>query len=215
MSASLLEEYIETGNTEALKQLLIKDPQVINKNTSHQVSPLMLSCYYKKREITAVLLEFLNEINLHEAAAAGRLDIVTHELFNKPAYIDSYSDDGFTPLGLAAYFNHEEVVKYLLSKGADVNLPSKNGYHVFPLHAAVAADSYEITEYLLEAGAEVNVRQQSGATPLHSAAQNGNIGILILLLEKGADINFRTETGKLAADLAAEKGFKDIAEILV
>ncbi len=214
MSLSTVEEYIETGNTEALKQLLIKDPNAVNADTSHQVSPLMLSCYYKKREITAVLLEFLNEINLHEAAAAGRLDLVTHKLFDKPETIDSYSDDGFTPLALAAYFNHGDVVKYLLSKQAEVNLPSKNGFQVFPLHAAVTANSYEITEYLLEAGADVNVRQQSGVTPLHTAAQNGNIGILILLLEKGADTSFKTEAGKSAADLAAEKGYKDIAEIL-
>jgi hypothetical protein len=39
--------------------------------------------------------------------------------------------------------------------------------------------------------------------------------MLILLLENGALVNIRMEGGKLPADLAREKGFDDIAEILV
>ena len=36
-------------------------------------------------------------------------------------------NDGFTPLHLAASFNQSEIVKILVSSGADVNAKSNNG----------------------------------------------------------------------------------------
>lgn len=214
MSADLLEIYIENNDAENLKALLMQNPKLSSVKTGAGVSPLMLSCYYKKPLITAILLEFAAALTLHEAAASGQLDHLMHLLFAHPENINAFSNDGFTPLGLACYFGHEKIVKYLLQKGADVNLPSNNGFRVFPIHSAVAANSFAITLLLIDSKAEVNVTQQSGVTPLHSAAQNGDVDILILLLEHGAETNIRMEGGKLPADLAREKGYLDIATIL-
>lgn len=214
MSIEKLEEYITTADLSKLDALLIQTPALATTLTSHQVSPLMLSCYYKKPEVTRVLLNYINEISLFEAAAAGKLEVVTHLIEVSPNSIDDYAGDGFTPLGLACYFGHEAVAKYLVAKGADVNRPSNNGFHVYPIHSACADNYTGIARMLIENGAKVNVKQQAGATPLHSAAQNGNIDLLILLLEHGAETNVRMEGGKLPADLAREKGFEEIAEIL-
>ena len=214
MSVELLEEYIAAADLVNLNDLLSRDPSLAKKITSQNVSPLMLSCYYKKPEVTALLLKYVDEINLFEASAAGRFDVVAHLVFTHPDAINSYADDGFTPLGLACYFGQFEVARYLVLKGADVNLPSNNGFHVFPIHSAAASSYTDIARMLIENGAMVNVKQQAGATPLHSAAQNGNLELLILLLENGAEINCRMEGGKLPADLAKEKGFEEIAEIL-
>ncbi|TKB95281.1 ankyrin repeat domain-containing protein [Pedobacter cryophilus] len=214
MQQTFLEELIIAGDEIAVKDYLLSNLSAINELTSHGVSPLMLSCYFKKPEITTILIELLDEITLFEASAAGKFDVVAHEIFKKPEKINDYSDDGFTALGLAAYFGREEVARYLVLKGADVNLSSKNGYHVFPLHSAVAGNHLNISRMLIENGAIVNVAQMSGVTPLHSAAQNGSVEIIILLLEKGAKVDIRMEGGKLPSDLAKEKGFEDIAEIL-
>lgn len=214
MSADLLEIYIETGDTENLKMLLMQNPKFSSVKTASGVSPLMLSCYYRKPQITAILLEFVPSLTLHEAAASGQIDQVMHLVFTHPDKTDSFSEDGFTPLGLACYFGHEKIVRYLLQKGANPNLPSDNGFRVFPIHSAVSGNYFEITLLLIDNKAEVNVAQQSGVMPLHSAAQNGNVDILILLLEHGAQTNIRMEGGKLPADLAREKGYLDIASIL-
>jgi len=141
--------------------------------------------------------------------------VVAHLVYTHPDAINFYAEDGFTPLGLACYFGHFEVARYLVLKGADVNLPSNNGFKVYPIHSAAAGNYTDIARMLIENNAQVNVRQQAGVTPLHSAAQNGNIDLLILLLEHGADINIRMEGGKLPADLAKEKGFDEIAEALM
>lgn len=215
MSLVLLEEYIQSGNTVALTELLRNNPKLAQQPTSHQVSPLMLSCYYKKPETTKILLDHLPDITIFEAASINKLDIVAKHLHENPELINDFSEDGFTALGLASYFGNEDVTRYLLLNGADVNLPSKNGYSVYPIHSAVADNHSMIVKMLLEAGANVNVRQMSGITPLHSAAQNGNIELIILLLEAGADVQAEMEGHKTPAQLAAEKGYEELAKILV
>lgn len=214
MSLDLLEEYIETGNIPALTDLLNNNPSLALKQTSSKVSPLMLSCYYKKPEISSIILKHVQDINIFEACAVGKFDSVAHLLYLKPELVNEFSEDGFTALGLAAYFGHEDITRYLLLKDADPNIASNNGFNVYPIHSAVAANHNMIAKMLMEAGAGVNVAQQSGVTPLHSAAQNGNIELLIVLLEAGSEVNARMEGGKTAADLAASKGFTDIAKIL-
>jgi ankyrin repeat protein len=214
MSIEQLEQHIITGDLQGLNDLLETKPALATTITSHKVSPLMLSCYYKKPEVTALLLKYVEQINLFEAAAAGKFDVVAHLVFSHPDAVNLYADDGFTPLGLACYFGQYEVARYLVLKGANVNQHSHNGFNVYPLHSAAAGNYTNIARMLIENGAEVNIKQQAGSTPLHSAAQNGNLELLILLLENGAEVNARMEGGKLPADLAREKGFDDIAEIL-
>ncbi|SDP59425.1 Ankyrin repeat-containing protein [Mucilaginibacter sp. OK268] len=214
MSIEKLEQYITTADLGKLEALLMQSPALATTITSHQVSPLMLSCYYKKPEVTDVLLRYVNQITLFEASAAGKLEVVSHFVETAPNTVDDHASDGFTPLGLACYFGHEAVARYLVTNGADVNRASNNGFQVYPIHSACAGNYTAIARMLVENGAQVNVKQQAGATPLHTAAQNGNIDLLVLLLEHGARTDVRMEGGKLPTDLAREKGFEEIAEIL-
>jgi ankyrin repeat protein len=214
MSTDTLEQYIQTGNLQALNTLLTSDPALAKANTSHGVSAIMLARYYNKVDVVNLLLNYLDELTLFEASAIGKFDVVAHLVYTHPELINEFSGDGFTPLGLACYFGQAEIARFLVLKGADVNIPSNNGFHVAPIHSAAAANQTEIVRTLIDGGAKVNVKQQSGVTPLHSAAQNGNLEVLILLLENGADIHVRMEGGKVPADLAREKGFDDIADIL-
>lgn len=209
-----LETLIETGNGQGIFDLLTKNPALASKDTSHGISPILLACYYKKPEIAAVIANFSNQINLFEACALGKLEEATLLTESDPEVINAFSKDGFTALGLAAYFGNEEIAKLLIAKGADVNIPANNGFNVFPIHSAVAAKNQNITKMLINAGANVNVSQQAGFTPLHAAAQLGDIELIILLLEHAAEVDMRMEGGKLPADLAREKGFLEIAEIL-
>ncbi|WP_295653078.1 ankyrin repeat domain-containing protein [uncultured Mucilaginibacter sp.] len=214
MSLVSLENFIQQGDLQNLALLLDKNPELAKSITSHHVSVIMLACYYKKPAVADLLLKYLDELSIFEAAAVGKFDVIAHLIYTHPEAVNAFSEDGFTPLGLACYFSHFEIARFLVLKGADVNLCSKNGFKVYPLHSAVAANHTDIARMLIEHGALVNVKQQSGVTPLHSAAQNGNLELLILLLEAGATVNARMEGGKLPADLAAEKGFDEIAAIL-
>ncbi|SDJ71798.1 Ankyrin repeat [Pedobacter sp. ok626] len=209
-----LETLIETGSRQDIFDLLTANPALATKETSHGISPILLACYYKKPEIAALIANFANQINLFEACALGKLEETAFITERNPATVNAFSKDGFTALGLAAYFGNEEIAKLLIVRGADVNIPANNGYNVFPIHSAVASGNINITNMLINAGANVNVTQQAGFTPLHAAAQLGNVELIILLLEHAAEVDMRMEGGKLPADLALEKGFNEIAEIL-
>lgn len=214
MNQALLEEYIQTGNAVNLLSLLEANTELASKKTSQNISPIMLCCYYNKPELAELILQFVPEINIFEASALGKLDIVKEALDQNPQLINSFSEDGFTSLSISSYFGNEDITHLLLLNGADPNIPLNNGYTIYPIHSAVAANYSMIAKMLLEAGADINVVQMSGATPLHSAAFNGNIELLIVLLEAGANVHPKMEDGKTPADKAFEKGFLDIAKIL-
>ncbi len=214
MNTDLLEEYIETGNGPAIEDLLHSNPRLATEKTSHDMSPLLLACYYNKPHLVKLFLKHLDAISIFEAAAAGLTDELMKIVEKDNGMANHISDHGFSALGIAAHFGHDEIVRYLLTKNADPNLPSQNGYLVFPLHTAVGTGLLSIAKLLIEGNAEVNVLQASRISPLHLAAQNGNIEMIILLLENGALIDIRNDNGQTAADLALERGHGEIAEIL-
>lgn len=214
MSIIILEEYIETGNFQDLDMLLARQPELLDVLTSHQVSALLLACYYRKNQIIQVILKYLKNINVHEVCALGYAEQLELMIDQKPDVVNEISTNGFSPLGIAAHFGHEAMARLLLRHYADPNIPSQNGFNVFPIHAALGANDTTIAKLLMEAGAEVNVVQQGGLTPLHLAAQHGNIDIIIILLEHGVDIEIRSDQGLTAADIAFDRGFKELGQIL-
>ena len=214
MSLTVLEEYIETGNYQDLDLLLSQNPDLVKENTSHDISALLLACYYQKSQIVQVILKYIKSITIHEACAAGLTEQVQFMVDQKPDVINEISSHGFYPLGIASHFGKEDIVRILLRNGANPNSSSQNGYQVFPIHSALSNGQNNIAKMLIEAGAEVNVLQSSRISPLHLAAQQGNIDMIIILLEHGANIAIRNDFGHTASDMAAEKGFPEIAVIL-
>src|SRR3546814_497155 len=139
MGLDLLEEYIENGDSAAIDNLLHNNPSLAQQKTSHDISPLLLACYYNKSQLVKVILNHLKDITIFEAAAAGLQEEVCYILDKDKQLLNHFSDHGFTPLALAAHFGNEDIVRYLLKLGADPNLESQNGYHVYPLHTAISS----------------------------------------------------------------------------
>lgn len=205
---------IQGGDREKVERMLRKTPNLILARDKKNLSPLMLALYFHEFEIADLLLDRMVALTVFEAAATGRLVHLISNLAHQPELVNAYSDDGFQPLGLAAYFGKKEAVEYLLKAGAQVNTPSKNSLGVTPLQSAVAGDHLEITRLLLEAGANPNVREQSGYTPLHAAAQNGNIEIVRSLIFGGADLEAISVKNEKPLDMALKTGHKEVVELL-
>jgi len=206
---------VKSGDEDRLIKLLSSEPSLINARTEKGESLVLLSVYHRRPEILGIILGRDYAMDVFEAAATGNV-IRLGELINEePELLNSYSPDGFTPLGLACFFGHLGVVQLLISLGANLNISSKNSFKVMPIHSSVAAANYEITRELLKNGANPNVRQQEDITPLHQAAIHGDEKILTLLLEYGADVFARMSNGKTAKDLATEKEHTEIIKLLL
>ncbi|KAI8980143.1 ankyrin repeat-containing domain protein, partial [Trametes punicea] len=58
----------------------------------------------------------------------------------------------------------EDIVRYLIDQGADVNRGDSAGWT--PLHIASSGGFEDVVKELLGAGADVNSRNDKGLTPL-------------------------------------------------
>ena len=219
MSANLdLLEAVKAGDVERVKALLEPDPALVNARDDSGNSAVLLAVYYGRKNVVELLLSYKPHMNLFEASAAGDLQRLRALLGEDPDLqrdsANSFARDGFTPLGLASFFGHGGGVKYLLSRGAEANLASRNRMQVMPLHSAVAGCHAGIARTLLEHGADVNAAQQDGFVPLHGAAQNGQPDMIELLLEYGADVNAKNAEGLTALAIAVQEGHAGAAELL-
>jgi uncharacterized protein len=205
---------LKEQKTEELVNVLEQNPSLLNFSDGNGVSLLMLSYYFGNADLSQYLLTKMQPANIHESVVAGNKKLVEEFIGNNPDTLETFSSDGFNPLGYAAYFRRTEIVSLLLRNGANANIASRNSFQVTPLHSAVAANHAEICKILLEAGANPNARQQKNITPLHSAAHNGNVQIASLLLEYGADKNAKSDDGKSAMDYANEVKASDVIKIL-
>lgn len=199
---------------EAVTLQCTKRPELVNLRDAQGNSPILLAAYFGAKEIVAYLLESGSLLNLYESCALGKLETVRSLIQQKPELLNSYAHDGFTPIGLAAFFGQEEVARLLLKEGADAKTVSYNTMRVTPLHSAAAMRQLAIALLLLDHGADVNARQQSDWTPLHSAVHNKQADMVRLLLERGADPQATNEAGMTPMAMAAACGDEEIAALL-
>jgi ankyrin repeat protein len=131
------------------------------------------------------------------------------------ASVNEKTNDGWTPLHIAAYYKDAAMVEMLVANGAaaSVNKKTKNGWA--PLHHAARYTDAAMVELLLEKGAadSVNEKNNDGWTPLHLAAYVGNIDVVKALIKNGADINAINQN-KTPLALAQQQGKNDVVELL-
>lgn len=205
---------IYAGNEDEVRHLITAEPELLTARSPSGLSPVLFAAYYVRSHIVRMLVGAGAPLSVYEAAAAGEVSALKAHLEADPALVNGLSPDGFSPLGLAAFFGHGEAAAELLQRGADVNRPSENALRVRPLHSAVAGNHVALARRLIAAGADPNLAQEDGFTPLLAAAQGGNAEVVEMLLAAGADPAARTADGRDAAGLAREEGHLALAERL-
>lgn len=135
------------------------------------------------------------------------------ELIKIGAGVDVKGEDGETPLFIATFQNREDVVKLLLSSGADINATSTKRKDT-PLHAAARLGYESMVQVLLKKGASINARNISLETPAFCAAKHGRHGVLYHLILAGGNMKLGNEDGKDPLFIASERNYKNCVLVL-
>jgi len=98
----------------------------------------------------------------------------------------------FTPLTYAAY-THIDQVKFLVERGADINVT--DGYGHTPLMIAAGYGKYDTVRYLVEQGADIHLKNIKGYNALLISSKYGQFQIVKYLIEKGANLYEKNNKG--------------------
>lgn len=157
----------------------------------------------------------VHEDELVEEAGDGNLQRV-RELLDEGIDINHKNEqnEGRAALHAASENNREDVVRFLLEKGANVNIQDSAGNT--PLLYASRYGHEGIARILIDAGANVNQRNVEGRIPLHDACWNGYSRQLVkLLLDKGSNVNAKDMNGWSPLHMASGRDHDDIVRVLL
>ncbi|MBR2207770.1 MAG: ankyrin repeat domain-containing protein [Synergistaceae bacterium] len=85
------------------------------------------------------------------------------------ANIEAKTKRGYTPFMLSSMFGTPETVKFLINKGADINVKDKYGNNVIALAVNSPHNNCENIRVLSEVGADLNSKNNDGSIPIKQA----------------------------------------------
>jgi ankyrin repeat protein len=207
---------VASGDPARVKRKLAREPEAIASRDEEGLTPLLRALYAGDGAIVDVLLARQPELDLFEAAALGRLDEVKRLVGRSKRRAGERSADGFTPLHLAAYYGHADVVAFLLDRGVDLEARTTNPRlpGLTPLHSAAAGGKTDVALLLLERGADPNATQPGGWTALHQAAASGNLVLCRALLRHKAKRAPLADDRTRPLDFAIENRHHEVVRLL-
>ncbi|XP_017294715.1 kinase D-interacting substrate of 220 kDa B isoform X2 [Kryptolebias marmoratus] len=127
--------------------------------------------------------------------------------------VDGRSDNGQTPLMLAAEQGSMEIVQELIRRGANVNLDDVDCWSA--LISAAKEGHVEVVKELLENSAYIEHRDMGGWTALMWASYKGREEVTKLLLEEGGNPNTTGQYSVYPIIWAAGRGHSEIVKLLL
>lgn len=206
-------DLLAPGRLPELRDALTSDPTAVWNRNPAGASLLAQAVYMGNVEAVTLVRSVLPRLDPYESIILGNVDGVRAAL-ETGWDVNALSPDGFTALGLTAFFKQPEIFDILLPLTRNVNQQANNPQQVAALHAATAARESGMVEKLLRAGADPNLAQANGFLPIHACAQHGDAVSCGLLILFGASIIATNAKGKTAIDHAREGRHDWLAERL-
>lgn len=221
LGRTLVHQYCIFGNLTGLKELI----SLKGKECLEQVDKYNTNCaHFAGRNGHLEILKFLEEqtfSKFNEKENRFQTSALTLAIAMKHMkcveFLASHANQESLNLALISLVTEGnlELVKFFLSKGADIHSHDLDITGT-PLFWASYAEHLTVAKYLLEKGANINYgRNDTQATPLYVAASHGTLEIVQFLIENGADFNYPRTDGSTPIYVASENGHLEIVKLLI
>ena len=179
--SSFIQLFCKNRNDDTLYQLckdiqyqfkiqLAKELKIKYKKEFPKGTPLVCACEKGRFEDVKLLITGCNDVN---GSNGNNNNMTLKEYVNQRG--KSSGGGGWTPLEIAAYGEHFQIVKYLIEQGeADPNIADSDGYNVLHLAARTNEKDTKLIEFLLTNMSlnSSNKKNGAGSTPLDWAYRN-------------------------------------------
>ncbi|MSO20033.1 MAG: ankyrin repeat domain-containing protein [Acidobacteria bacterium] len=226
----------QQGDLESAQALLATGAHLNGPPSKDGLTPLLISSAAGHLAVAKLLLEKGADVgaaerrgftSLHYAAAnRGMIELIkpllakglspNSQVTNDIGRVsDTFrkSEVGQTPFLLAAQAGNTQAMRLLAANGADVNLPTKEGFTPLMIAAGLGIfeprtetqyrSALEAVRTAIELGANVNAVAGNGWTALHGAAYSGADAIIQHLVEQGARVDVLDQFGQTPLSIAS------------
>ena len=144
--------------------------------------------YFIKKKLDVDSIGEGDETPLHKCVRTNTNGIDCAKIMLKAkANINARNIWGRSPIMEAVVQFKFQMMDFLMSEGADVNIP--DNHKTTPLHVCGSYGKLDILKKMLAKGAHINAQDERGRTCLYFAVLGSHDQVIEFLLENGADVN--------------------------
>lgn len=133
------------------------------------------------------------------------------EMLDRVLDVNQKDCDEFTLLYFAILNNNIDLVKYLLDRGADLDIICNNSSC---LHASIKND--DMFALILDRSAKhLNFHDDCGSTPLHCAVIHGSLHVIHTLLDRGVNCNALDTIGQTPLHYIVDRQQLNVVQLLL
>lgn len=193
-------------------KLLLEKGAKVDTKSSYNESALRAASTSGRFDVVQLLLnagapdEYLQWTPLMKEIVFGEIDTI-NDLLNSGASLTDLDSNSRTPFLLCVQTGDIKKVRYLLSRGANINENGRGGRSAifYLLNSPKNSEQSKILKLLLDSGLDLDKQSDFGDTALMEAAEKGNYECALTLLDAGADITKTNQINESAIKLASTK----------
>ena len=213
LSNYLLIKHIKMNDNATVELLLKLGADVNKEDPKHNGTPVYWALYRNNYYLVDLLIKNGADVNdvLLSAIHSGNLEKAEYAIkkgadINHKIDSNHHKEKGYSPLILAIALNDDDLAKYFIENGA--NLEARDNFGRTALHnaAILCFNPFKTTTFvdMLYKIADINSKDDLGFTPLQHCAISHNIECVRTFMKNGADIHIKDEKGRSLSNLNNE-----------